>query len=168
MPYVMRNVEYDHVQRLVNPFQEHSGFFVCTEQPPDYPFAGDNFIVASYMTGTGQRLTVQDDVARIRELDRFLGNNSRNGFFLVQFHTHPVDASFSQGDFEEFRKSDHLLGYQPRYLFTPRQFYSARMVNGLYRIDHPEDLPNLIDEYHPAAQIIRSIKSLLVRELDLL
>ncbi|MBI4177141.1 MAG: hypothetical protein HY516_02140 [Candidatus Aenigmarchaeota archaeon] len=168
MAYLMRIVEYEKLRRLSVSGTEHSGFLICNTQPQGYPSAGNNLVIASYRTGRGEKLKVTDDPDMIQIIDGFLEQNMANGFFLTQFHTHPVDVTFSREDLQEFARSDYLLGWRPRHLFTPNQVFSARMSNGRYRFDHGDDLPNLIDEGHEAAQVIRNIRSLVRLELDLL
>lgn len=111
---------------------------------------------------------VRDYADWIKELDEFRERNKGNGFVPVQFHTHTVDAGFSPQDLDMFDRTDQMLGWEPRYLFTPTQVFSARKVGGARRFDYREDLPLIVDEDHEAAEIIRRIRSLVELELQLL
>lgn len=168
MTYIMRSTDYRKLRSLAASGTEHSGFLIGSRQPAGYPFATDVLFVGAYLTGIGTGDMVKDYAGWIKTLDQFRERNRGNGFLPVQFHTHIVDETFSPDDLDMFDRTDHMLGWQPRYLFTPTQIFSARKLNGVRSFDYADDLPLIVDESHEAAGIIRRIKTLVQLELQLL
>lgn len=168
MTIIMREAEYQALRDLARSRREHCGYLVCTAEPQDSPFAGHVLVVGVYPTGEGDIGKVIDDPHRLRRLDNFLEQNRRNGFEILQWHTHAVEAPPSPFDITTFHKLDDVLGDMPHYVVTPGQFYSAGRAGGSYRIDHPEDLPLLIPEDDAATVTIRRIKQLVSLELEIL